>query len=442
MPDHGPGPDRPPGARTAPRPEHGSTLTVPVRWSLSRHARRLLTLAVAGLGIALVTRRPEFAGAAAPALLLLSPWRPGRPPQAQVTAGLTAVRIIEGEAAAVTVSVAGVADYTAAVLLHPAHEIVPVPAAPGQRPGYAAGHRVRLPFLVSRWGRRRVGTAEIVLRDRWRLAEGRAQIRLPSLECYPRPATQRTRVVLNRLPQRLGEHTARAAGEGSEFAGVREYVPGDRQRSINWPATTRRGRLQVNTFQAERSQDVVILVNTAWDGDDAEHHVVDIALRGAAAAARAYLDARDRVGFITYRYRARWLVPGQGQRHYYRIAEAMLTQDREWTPDTGFSRLPRQALPPGALILVFTPLMDPRLVETLRDLRQRGFPVLIVDVLNGEPGAGRGRLRLAQRIWRMEQQAIRFSLRELGIPVVHWDGEQSLDLSLAPFTRRVMVARR
>ena len=220
-------------------------------------------------------------------------------------------------------------------------------------------------------------------------------------------------------------------------------MPGDRQRSINWPATTRRGRLQVNTFQAERSQDVVILVDTAWDEDDAKHHVVDIALRGAAAAARAYLDTRDRVGFITYRYRARWLAPGHGQRHYYRIAEAMLTQDREWTPDPGFSRLPRQALPPGALILVFTPLMDPRLVETLRDLRQRGFGVLIVDVLNGEPSTGRGRAaRLAQRIWRMEQQAIRFSLRELGIPVAAWDGEQSLDLSLAPFTRRAMVTRR
>ena len=118
--------------------------------------------------------------------------------------------------------------------------------------------------------------------------------------------------------------------------------------------------------------------------------MVDIALRGAAAAARAYLDTRDRVGFITYRYRARWLAPGHGQRHYYRIAEAMLTQDRDWTADTGFSRLPRQALPPGALILVFTPLMDPRLVETLRDLRQRGFAVLIVDVLNGEPERGPG----------------------------------------------------
>jgi hypothetical protein len=49
---------------------------------------------------------------------------------------------------------------------------------------------------------------------------------------------------------------------------------------------------------------------------------------------------------------------------------------------------------------------------------------------------------MARRIWRMEQEAIRFSLRELGIPVVHWDGVTSLDLPLAPYTRRPVVARR
>ena len=40
------------------------------------------------------------------------------------------------------------------------------------------------------------------------------------------------------------------------------------------------------------------------------------------------------------------------------------------------------------------------------------------------------------------QEAIRFSLRELGVPVVHWDGVQSLDLPLAGYTRRPLAARR
>src|SRR5208282_2670495 len=137
--------------------------------------------------------------------------------------------------------------------------------------------------------------------------------------------------------------------------------------------------------------------------------------------------------------------PGLGARHFYRIMNLMLLEHARVADParyTAFTRLPRAALPPGSLILVFTPLLDRRLVETLRDLRERGFSILIIDVLNAEPSGSRDSVSgLARRIWRMEQQAIRFSLRELGIPLVQWDGRQSLDEPLAPYTRRVMVHR-
>ena len=53
---------------------------VSVRWRSSRHARRLLTLGLFGVFIATITRRPEFAGLAAPALLLLAAGRIQRRP--------------------------------------------------------------------------------------------------------------------------------------------------------------------------------------------------------------------------------------------------------------------------------------------------------------------------------------------------------------------------
>jgi uncharacterized protein (DUF58 family) len=355
-----------------------------------------------------------------------------------VRAAPSSRRAFEGERVAVDATAQGAGGCSVRWRLHPGREIAPVGAAA------ADGPRARFVVTPERWGRRQIGTLDVTLRDRWRLAEGHATVTLPRIECYPAPAQQRTRVVLRRLPNRLGEHPARVSGEGIEFFGVREYVPGDRQRSINWPASTRRGRLQVNTFAAERSQDVVLLVDATSDVGEPGSSALDLALRGAAAAARAYTAARDRVGVITYQWGgASWLMPGLGRRQVYRIINSMLASEAGWTRGATFARLPRAALPPGALVVVFSPLLDQRFVEALRDMRERGFTILVVDVLNATPPARRrADDRMARRIWRMEQEAIRFSLRELGVPVVHWDGEESLDLPLAGYTRRPLAARR
>jgi len=408
-----------------------------VSWRPSRHARRLLTLAAAGLLAATIVRRPEFVGLAAPALLLLGAARPARPPRVGVRVGVTATRLYEEELAAVDVAIAD-DQFDARWVLQAGRGIEPASATA------VSGAAARFTFTVPRWGRRQVGTVALVLHDRWRLIEGRVSFKLPAVDCYPQPALQRTRVVLSRLPNRLGEHSARVPGEGTEFTGVREYVPGDRQRAINWPASTRRGRLQVNTFAAERSQDVVLLVDATSDVGEPGTSALDLGLRGAAGAARAYLDARDRVGVIMYQWGgAQWLAPSLGRRQVYKIIDAMLAADAGWARGAVFSRLPRAALPPGALVVAFSPLIDQRFVEALRDMRERGFSLIVVDVLNTEPPTRYSYADVvARRIWRMEQQAIRFSLRELGVPLVRWDGEAPLDLPLAPYTRRPLVVRR
>jgi uncharacterized protein (DUF58 family) len=419
--------------------------TFSLQWRSSRHARRLLTLGLVALFVATVTRRPEFAGLAAPPLLLLAAGRSQRrPPRISLRTRPSTRRAFEGELVAIDLVITGQGECSVRWALHPDQEIeISGPASATA----ADGPQVRFTFSPQRWGRRQIGVVDVVLRDRWRLAEGHLTVNLPTLDCYPAPAQQRTQVVLSRLPNRLGEHAARTFGEGIEFAGVREYVPGDRQRSINWPASTRRGRLQVNTFAAERSQDVVLLVDGTSDVGEPGSSAVDLALRGAAAAARAYLDGRDRVGVITYHWGAvGWLVPGLGRRQVYRIIDSMLASERgaagpaRSAYGTSMRRLPRAALPPGALVVVFSPLLDQRFVETLRDMRERGFTMLVVDVLNADPPARpRSTDRMARRIWQMEQEAIRFSLRQLGVPVVHWDGIGSLDLPLARYTRRPLM---
>jgi hypothetical protein len=147
------------------------------------------------------------------------------------------------------------------------------------------------------------------------------------------------------------------------------------------------------------------------------------AVRGAAGIAQAYLAAGDRVGVIAFGARMRWLLPDQGTRQYYRILEHALAS----TVDEGFvppalSRLPRPVLPSGALVYVFSPLLDIRVVDAIADLRQRGHPIVVVDVLEFEPEATRTELdQLALRIWRLDRAATVHRLQDLGAVVLPWD---------------------
>jgi uncharacterized protein (DUF58 family) len=413
-----------------------------VRWGLSAHARRLLTLATAGLLLAIVTRRPEFAGLAAPALLLLATWRSDRPASIRVRIASPDRYVVEGDNVPFGVGLAGQRGYDAELHLQPASEITAGPGAviPARPDG--AGRSIRLQFRPERWGRRRIGAVEVMLRDYARLAEGEVRVELPQAECAPLPARLDSSILLSRLPSRLGEHPARAAGDGGEFAGVREFGPGDRQRRINWPATTRRGTLHLTTFAAERTLNVVVIADTTADVGESGHTTLDLVLRGAAGVMTRYLASRDRVGLIRYGTYLGWISPGQGRRHHRRLMDLLVAGTAAADRPSGVTRLPRAALPPGALIIAFSPLLDPRLVEAVRDLRERGFSVLVVDVLNSEPRHDSSTVsRLTARIWQLEQQAIRFSLSEIGVPVVHWDGQSSLDEPLAPYTRRAIVVR-
>src|SRR5581483_3722733 len=82
-------------------------------WSLSGHAARLLTLALAGLVIAVITQRPVFAAVAAPAVLLLITWPRSRPSQIRVGMRMSALRLSEGDEAEVSVTISGTEGYGA-----------------------------------------------------------------------------------------------------------------------------------------------------------------------------------------------------------------------------------------------------------------------------------------------------------------------------------------
>ena len=412
-------------------------------WRPSARARSLATAALLALIAAVLTGHAALVLLAAPALgaLALLPRR--RPPELDIDVTVSSSRCFEGEEVTITATARAAQPLDEVILeLQPAAQVALAGASPSTQAFLRAGRAsARWMIRPDRWGRPSPGTIRVV--GRAGALQTSRRIELDPVEVFPRPARMRSRLVPAELLRRIGEHTGRAVGEGVEFAGIRPYVPGDQLRDVNRAVSIRRGQLHINQRAAARAADLVVMIDAFGDSGPVSERSLDLAVHGAAALVTAYLRVSDRAGLIVLGGMLRWLGPAAGDRQFYRIAEMMLAAryDSFVTPDVG--RIPRTALPPGTLVVVFSPLLDPRGFGAISDLRQRGFPLVVVDTLRDEPPPGtRADARLALRLWRLDRTATRAGLRTLGIPVLGWDTGTELDSVLAPLRQPPPGVRR
>jgi uncharacterized protein (DUF58 family) len=415
-------------------------------WRPSIRAANLATAALLGLLAAILTGHAALVLLAAPALgaLALMPRR--RPPAPEVTVMLSGARCFEGEEVTVTATIGmpgghPLDEITAELM--PASQVELVSGAAAQV--FLPEGRVTASWVVrpGRWGRYPPGA--VLARAGLGGAEVLIRAEPDPLEVFPRPARMRPRLVPAELLRRIGEHTGRAVGAGTEFAGLRPYQPGDQLRDVNRAVSIRRGQLHVNQRAAERAADLVIMIDAFGPAEGAvADRTLDLAVHGAATLAAAYLRVSDRAGVVVLGGALRWLGPAHGDRQFYRIAELLLQAryDSWVTPD--LDRIPRTALPPGTLAVIFSPLLDPRGLAALTDLRRRGFPLIVVDTLRDEPPAVArpADASLALRLWRLDRAATRSALRALGVPVLPWTDDAELDSVLAPLRQPPGGARR
>lgn len=101
----------------------------------------------------------------------------------------------------------------------------------------------------------------------------------------------------------LGVKPSRQRGEGMEFESLRDYVPGDDPRRIDWRATARRGRLVTRLHQHERNHTVMIAVDASrlmGSRAGGGRTKLDAAVDAALALAWSALHAGDRVGLVVF----------------------------------------------------------------------------------------------------------------------------------------------
>jgi uncharacterized protein (DUF58 family) len=392
-------------------------------------------LSAVGLLAALVAARPELVALTAPFLLALAAGLAlATPPRLEVEIELDAQRVLERDevsARLVVRSPTAVERLDLYLRLPPDIELLE-----GSSPvalHLAAGERreLELTLRTRRWGAHVVGPVYARARDplgflTWESAAGGR----PQLRVYPREEVLR-RILRPRETQVLaGNEVSRRKGEGIEFADIRPFAPGDPLKRVNWRASARGdGSLWVNESHPERNTDVILFLDSFAEARLGGEGTLDLAVRATAAFADAYARRRDRVGLISFGGILRWLVPGTGIVQLYRVVDALLdTQivlSYYWKE---IDVIPRRTLPPSALVIALSPLLDARSVGALLDLRMRGYDLAVIDV-SPVPFTRRpqhGLDAVAYDIWRLRRGALRHRLQAAGVAVAEWTEDAPL----------------
>ena len=189
----------------------------------------------------------------------------------------------------------------------------------------------------------------------------------------------------------------------------------------------------MNDQHPERNADAVLLLDTFADDRHGSSRTLDRAVRAACSLTTAMLTARDRVGVVSIGGSTDWVTPGLGERARWIVVEHLLDTTPRWTDaERSLRWLPAAALPPRALVVVLSPLFEPRIVQIVVDLRRRGHDVAVV-VLEADRLAGVS--PTASRLWELELDRRRRVLEALGVRVAPANTDDALALVVARLDR-------
>ena len=135
----------------------------------------------------------------------------------------------------------------------------------------------------------------------------------------------RTRRAVNDIL--AGEYHSAFKGRGIEFDEVREYVPGDDVRTIDWNVTARMGTPYVKSYIEERELTVLLLVDVSSSGDfgSGGRTKLGIAAELCALLAFSAIKNNDKVGLILFADDIElYIPPKKGKRHVLRVIRELL----------------------------------------------------------------------------------------------------------------------
>ncbi len=292
-----------------------------------------------------------------------------------------AVRLKLHNASAAAISGTLRDDFPSGWLATPSELPVSLPAYAHRELGYA--------LWPPRRGRYELGDLHLRLDGQYGL--GSALITLPAraeVRVYPNLRGPRRYELAARLGalHSVGVRNVRRLGGGGEFEQLREYVPGDPFRDLDWKATAKRLRPITRVLGEQQSQTVVVALDAGrmMATQQGELTKLDHAINAALLLAFVALRSGDRVGLVVFAEQVQAFVPpGRGHAQYRRILDALYAVEASplYVDFRRLSEFVRLRVPKRALLVMFSDLLDesqamPLAVEAAR-LRVKHLPVCV-----------------------------------------------------------------
>ncbi|MBX7148255.1 DUF58 domain-containing protein [bacterium] len=125
-----------------------------------------------------------------------------------------------------------------------------------------------------------------------------------------------------------GEYESAFKGRGIEFEEVREYVPGDEVRFIDWNVSARMGKPYLKVFKEEREQTLILLVDVSKSNlfGTSQKLKNEAISELASILAFAAIQSNDKVGLVLFSDEVeKFIPPKKGRSHVWHILSEILS---------------------------------------------------------------------------------------------------------------------
>ncbi len=181
-----------------------------------------------------------------------------------------------------------------------------------------------------------------------------------------------------------GQYESVFKGQGMEFREVREYVPGDDVRMIDWNVTARSGAPHVKILAEERELTVMLVVDVSASGrfGSVSRFKNELAAELCAVLAFTAITNNDKVGLIIFTDEVELYVPpSKGSKHVLRVIREVLyfQPERQGTNIPAALRFLNRVARRRAVTFLVSDFLTPGYEDALR-LANRRHDVIAIEV--------------------------------------------------------------